>query len=113
MATMAMPLPNDTTTNGQGMLRGRPKCDIMTFSELQFGHHQYPLMRSTSRQVYSAVEVCGSSLQSYFRTLREARDLKLCGACERRTADPKNGGPRYAEPVNQNLHSKLTLIPNP
>jgi hypothetical protein len=39
--------------------------------------------------------VCGSSLDSLSRTRGQTPFLEICGFCYRRTADPKDGGPRY------------------
>jgi hypothetical protein len=43
----------------------------------------------------SAFEVCGSSPDSRSQTRGQASVIEICGISKGRTADPKNGGPRY------------------
>ena len=44
----------------------------------------------------SAFEVCGSSSDSRSRAQGQAFVCEIFGFCKGRTADPNNGGPRYA-----------------
>ena len=55
----------------------------------------FPSMTVKSVAQTAAFAVCGSSLDSRSRTQGQTPVFEICGFCYGRTADPKDGGPRY------------------